>query len=117
MEPHYGNDVDEVEERLRGLLDDVGFLLDEKDIEHDAFLNSDGEDGWHLVVTAGHEVHGSPLREYTLTYSSAEAAWSWQATAEDGDEQGPHAATGLDADASPVDVAEHIAAELAGDAP
>lgn len=111
------DDVDELEERLRGRLDDVSFLLDERGIEHATFLTSDGDDGWHLLITAGHEVHGSPLREYTITYASRDAVWLWQATSEDGEDDGPHALPGLAADASPVEIAEHIAAELAPAAP
>lgn len=106
-------DVDEIEEALRGRLDDVSFLLDEKDIGHETFLNSDGDEGWHALVTAGHEVHGSPLREYTLTYASRDLQWLWQATTEEGEDQGPHILDRLDSTASPVEIAEHIAVELA----
>ena len=107
-------DVDEIEEALRGRLDDVSFLLDEQDIEHEAFLNSDGEDGWHALVTAGHQVHGSPLRQYTITYASRDAAWLWQATDEDGEDDGPYPLAALDADASPVEIAEHLALIVGG---
>lgn len=107
-------EADEVEQQLRGRLDDVSFLLDEKSIAHDTYLTSDGDDGWHALITAGHEVHGSPLREYTVTYASADRGWLWQATTEVGDEAGPHALTGLVADAGPIDIAEHIAAEVGG---
>jgi len=108
------DDVDEVEERLRGLLDDVSFLLDEKSIEHATYLNSDGDDGWHALITAGHEVHGSPLREYSITFASRDAAWIWQATDEEGEDDGPRALAELDADASPVEIAEHVAQIVGG---
>jgi hypothetical protein len=108
------DDVDEMEERLRWRLDDVSFLLDEKGIEHDTFLNSDGDDGWHMLITAGHEVHGSPLREYTVTYASRDSVWLYQATDEDGEDVGPHLLAALDADASPVEVAEHLALVVGG---
>lgn len=107
-------EVDEIEQQLRGRLDDVSFLLDEKSIGHETYLNSDGDEGWHALITAGHEVHGSPLREYTVTYASVDNSWLWQAATEDGDEAGPHALTGLAGDASAVEIAEHIAAEVGG---
>lgn len=101
-------DTDEIEEALRGRLDDVSFLLDEQSIEHETYLNSDGEDGWHALITAGHAVHGSPLREYTVTYASRDETWLWQATGEDGEEAGPHVLAALDADPSAVEIAEHV---------
>jgi hypothetical protein len=107
---------DETEDILRGRASDVSFLLDERDIEHDTFVQSDGEEGWHLVITAGHAIHGSPLREYTLTYASRDAAWTCQAVAEDGESVGPHSVPSLDATSSAVEIADHIAAEVAGDA-
>jgi hypothetical protein len=108
------DDVDEVEESLRARLDDVSFLLDEKSIEHETFLNSDGEDGWLALITAGHGVHGSPLREYTITYASRDDDWLWQSTDEDGEDLGPHALGALGGDASPIEIAGHLA-QVVGD--
>lgn len=105
-------DEDLAEQWLIGRASDVSFLLAEKDIEHETYVNSDGDEGWHLVITAGHAVHGSPLREYTVTYVSAEDRWIYQSTAEDGEDVGPHALTGLLGDASAVEIAEHIAVEV-----
>jgi len=107
-------DTDEIEEQLRGRLDDVSFLLDERDVPHETYLNSDGDDGWHALITAGHAVHGSPLREYTITYVSRDGAWLWQSTDADGEEAGPHVLAALDDDASPVEIAEHLTQNVGG---
>lgn len=100
---------EEVEHTARALADDISFLLDERDIQHETHVEWDGDEGWHVIITAGHKVHGSPLREYTLTYSTAERRWLYQSIDEDGEQDGPHEHAGL-ANASANEVAEDIAA-------
>lgn len=99
---------EELEHAMRALADDISFLLDEREIEHETHVEWDGDEGWHVVITAAHEVHGSNLREYTVSYISSEKRWLCQSVDEDGERDGPWELTGL-ADASPVEMAEHIA--------
>ena len=108
----YGGD--EVELWLNDRRDDISFALDSKGVEHETHLTSDGGDGWHMVITAGQKVDGDAMREYTLTYSSAEVRWLYQAYAEDGDRVGPHDIN-LDPNIPPFDVAAHIAANVTAD--
>lgn len=105
--------VDEqLERNMRNLADDVSLLLDEKDIDHETHVEWDGDEGWHVVVTAGHQVHGSPMREYTVSYISAEKRWMYTAVTQDGDEEGPHELTSLAGTLAPVEVAEYIAGQV-----
>lgn len=105
---------DDAERAAHNLADDISLLLDERGIDHETHIQHDGDDGWHVVITAGHAIHGSPLRELTITYITAERRWMWQAETEDGNQVGPHELTELVADASPVEVAEHLAANIGG---
>lgn len=111
------NNLDEeIEHTARALGDDVSLLLDERGIEHEVHVEHDGDEGWYVIITAGHEVHGDVLREFTLTFATAGQRWTWQATSEDGDREGPHEETSLGG-ASPAEVAEHIAANVGGEQP
>lgn len=102
---------EEIEHRARALGDDISLLLDEQELTHEVHIEWDGDDGWHVVITAGHAVHGSPLREYTLTYATADQRWTCQTVDEDGTQAGPHEVPGS---MSPVEAAVHIAAEIGG---
>lgn len=105
---------DDLDDAIRAYGDDISMLLDGHDVEHDVHPQHDGDEGWHLLITAGHAIHGSPLREYTITYITAERRWIWQAESEDGEQDGPHGLPELTAGASPVEVADHIAARIKG---
>jgi hypothetical protein len=109
---------DEIEHVARTFADDVSLELDARDIEHQVDVQWNGDDGdddgWYVVIAAGRET-GIPLREYTLTYDTRDRRWLVQVDL--GEEEQPEQPRQLDAltaGSSPVEVAEHIAANVGG---
>lgn len=115
------NSDEEIERTARNLADDVSLLLDERGIQHETHIQWNGDDGdaegWYVLIAAGRPT-GIPLREYTLTYTTAERRWLVQVDLGDDEApEQPHELAELTAESSPVEIAEHIAANVGGEQP